>query len=233
MTQSPYPPLRVDDKRYHGDRMTTFDAFKSELRRQRWDDHRLYHQSRINQTLHLISAVSFLFAYALVFKDPLMAVLVGWCVGMVTRQTGHYVFEPARYDHINHVSNDHKEQVKVGFNQRRKTLLIALVLAAPLTLHLNPSLFGMLDPHADWHAFAERVAIVWLGLAAVAVIARCVQLCVTRSALTGFVWVFKIVTDPLHNIRIYWKSPIHLLRGQLYDSLGNVDDAPHERRVVS
>jgi len=212
--------------------MITLHGFKSELRRQRWDDHRLYHQSRINQTLHLISAVSFLLAYALVFKDPLMAVLVGWCVGMVTRQTGHYVFGPARYDHINHISNEHKEQVKVGFNQRRKTLLIAIVLAAPLTLQFDPSLFGLIEPHVDWHAFAERVAITWLILAAIAVGARCTQLCVTRSALTGFVWVFKIATDPLHNICIYWKSPYHLLRGQLYDPLSNVDDAPHEHHVV-
>ena len=29
------------------------------LRVQRWDDHRYYHHSRINQFLHLISALSF------------------------------------------------------------------------------------------------------------------------------------------------------------------------------
>ena len=51
----------------------------------RWDDHRYYHQSRINQTLHLISAISFLVAYALVFTHPAAAGIIGWLVGMVTR----------------------------------------------------------------------------------------------------------------------------------------------------
>ena len=30
------------------------------LKEQRWDDHRYYHHSRINQTLHFVSACSFL-----------------------------------------------------------------------------------------------------------------------------------------------------------------------------
>ena len=54
--------------------MTTFsDA----LRQQRWDDHRYYHHSRINQTLHLISAISFVVAYGMLFIDPPMAALIG------------------------------------------------------------------------------------------------------------------------------------------------------------
>ena len=38
------------------------DFFET-LRIQRWDDHRYYHHSRINQSLHLISAISFLVSY--------------------------------------------------------------------------------------------------------------------------------------------------------------------------
>ena len=37
---------------------------------QRWDDHRYYHHSRINQFLHLISAMSFLVAYVFLCIDP-------------------------------------------------------------------------------------------------------------------------------------------------------------------
>ncbi len=37
--------------------------FLQALKTQRWDDHRYYHHSRINQTLHLISAISFVVAY--------------------------------------------------------------------------------------------------------------------------------------------------------------------------
>ena len=53
--------------------MTTF---AEALRTQRWDDHRYYHHSRVNQTLHLISAISFLCAYALAFSDPAVAALL-------------------------------------------------------------------------------------------------------------------------------------------------------------
>ena len=52
---------------------TTWNGFLRALRTQRWDDHRYYHHSRINQSLHLVSAISFLFAYVLIFKDPAMA----------------------------------------------------------------------------------------------------------------------------------------------------------------
>ena len=40
------------------------------LRIQRWDDHRYYHHSRINQSLHLVSALSFLVSYVLPFINP-------------------------------------------------------------------------------------------------------------------------------------------------------------------
>src|SRR5215510_10242467 len=94
----------------------TMHDFLETLRVQRWDDHRYYHHSRINQSLHLISAISFLCAYVLVFTDPPMAAIVGWLVGMATRQSGHFFFEPKGYDHINQASHEHKEEIKVGYN---------------------------------------------------------------------------------------------------------------------
>ena len=45
-------------------------SFLETLKMQRWDDHRYYHHSRINQALHLVSALSFVCAYVLVFFDP-------------------------------------------------------------------------------------------------------------------------------------------------------------------
>jgi hypothetical protein len=205
--------------------MITVDSFLAELRRQRADDHRFYHQSRINQTLHLISAISFLAAYALVFTQPLTAVLIGWGIGMVTRQTGHYVFEPSGYDAVNQATNAHKEKVKVGFNQTRKTVLIAIWLLAPLVLLADPSLLGLVTPHTDRVSAMNNVAIVWLAIALGGILFRSVQLWLTRSALTAVVWVTKIATDPFHNIHIYWKSPYYLLRGQLFDPIHDEDDA--------
>ena len=43
-------------------------SFWQALQTQRWDDHRYYHHSRINQSLHLVSALSFLASYVVVFK---------------------------------------------------------------------------------------------------------------------------------------------------------------------
>ena len=37
-------------------------GFVETLRTQRWDDHRYYHHSLVNQSLHLLSAISFLSA---------------------------------------------------------------------------------------------------------------------------------------------------------------------------
>ena len=48
-------------------------SFLEELRLQRWDDHRYYHHSRINQSLHFVSACSFIVAYVMMFSDPVAA----------------------------------------------------------------------------------------------------------------------------------------------------------------
>ena len=45
-------------------------GFLETLRIQRWDDHRYYHHSRINQSLHLVERVQLPVAYVLLFKDP-------------------------------------------------------------------------------------------------------------------------------------------------------------------
>jgi hypothetical protein len=82
--------------------------FLTQLKIQRWDDHRYYHHSRINQSLHLLSAISFLVAYALLFKDPAIAALVAWLVSMTSRQAGHFFFEPLGYDHVNKATHEYK-----------------------------------------------------------------------------------------------------------------------------
>src|SRR6266480_4275543 len=105
--------------------------FLEALRVQRWDDHRYYHHSRVNQSLHLVSAVSFLFAYAMVFQDPAMAALIGWLVAMTSRQVGHFFF--------------------------------------------------------------------------------------VKDVETGLVWATKILTDPFHDIKLYYKAPLALLRGEWID----------------
>ena len=89
----------------------TTKTFLAELAEQRWDDHRLYHHSRINQSLHLLSALSFLTAYACLAVSPGVAALVGWFVAMWSRQIGHFFFEPKDYDEVNKLSHDAKEAI--------------------------------------------------------------------------------------------------------------------------
>ena len=52
------------------------NGFLQDLAIQRWDDHRYYHHSRINQSLHLVSALSFVVAYGLLFVDPAWAAIL-------------------------------------------------------------------------------------------------------------------------------------------------------------
>ena len=117
-------------------------GFLSALQEQRWDDHRYYHHSRINQSLHLLSAVSFLASYALVFVQPAGAALVGWLLAMLSRQVGHFFFEPKGYDQANQVTHEYKEQVKVGYNLRRKVVLLTIWALSPLALVVSPTLGG-------------------------------------------------------------------------------------------
>src|SRR5262245_26406900 len=49
------------------------NGFLRALKEQRWDDHRFYHHSRINQSLHLVSAMSFVVTYVLLFTKPVAA----------------------------------------------------------------------------------------------------------------------------------------------------------------
>ena len=191
--------------------------FLHALRIQRWDDHRYYHHSRINQSLHLISAMSFLVAYALLFSDPAMAALLAWLVSMVSRQAGHFFFEPKGYDEINQATHEHKEAIKVGYNLQRKVVLMAVWALSPLLLWLQPDLLGLIEPHGDWRGFIHNVGLMWLAVGVGGLLFRMVQLFVLKDLQTGLVWVTKILTDPFHDIMLYHKAPLYLLRGQLLD----------------
>ncbi|MGC2774452.1 MAG: hypothetical protein WA418_02320 [Bradyrhizobium sp.] len=194
------------------------------LQTQRFDDYRYYHQSRINQTLHLISAVIFLVCYALLFKDPAMAGLVGW-LAMLTRQTGHFFFEPNGYDHVNDVTNDYKESVKVGYNQTRKIVLLTVWGLVPVVLFAFPTLFGLFAEPASRMDFVRHVGVLWLAVGIGGGLFRVIQLFATQNVSTGLIWAFKVLTDPFHNIALYWKSPLALLRGELIDP--TIKDASH------
>ena len=193
--------------------------FLHALKVQRWDDHRYYHQSRINQSLHFVSAISFMIAYAMLFTSPALAAMIGWLVSMVTRQSGHFFFEPLGYDNVNQATNEHKEAIKVGYNLKRKMVLIAIWAVAPLTLMLDPTLLGIFEPAADRAALIDQVGLIWLFIGIGGLLFRTVHLFFIRDVQTGLVWMTKILTDPFHDIKIYYAAPFHLLRGELIDPM--------------
>ena len=192
-------------------------GFLEALRVQRWDDHRYYHHSRINQTLHLISALSFLSAYVLVVTDPAMAALVAWLLAMTTRQAGHFFFEPKGYDHVNQATHEHKEGIKVGYNLQRKVVLLSIWALSPLVLFVDPTLLGIFEPHKTAGEFVRHVGYIWLVLGLGGALFRTVQLFFTQDVQTGLVWITKILTDPFHDIKLYYDAPLYLLRGELID----------------
>jgi hypothetical protein len=200
----------------------SISRFLEELRVQRWDDHRFYHHCRINQSLHLVSALSFLCAYALLFVEPAWSALLAWCVSMTTRQAGHFFFEPRGYDTVNQVTDEYKEEVKVGYNIRRKIVLMSVWAFMPVALIVDPSLGGNIEPAVGLLGYAHDVGLAWLALGVAGLVFRVLQLWQQQSLMTGLVWGTKIITDPFHDVYLYHKAPLALLRGERYDPMTHV-----------
>jgi len=204
---------RFVDKYHKGEYMSILET----LRVQRWDDHRYYHHSRINQFLHLVSALSFIVAYIYLFIDPVISAYVAWFISMTTRQAGHFFFEPKDYDTYNQATQEHKEEIKIGYNLKRKRVLIACWLAVPLLAYFDAALFNFVMPDAAPDTLLDRIGWGWLWLGVAAVVFRMIQLTAIQSRRVALVWCIKILTDPFHDAIIYRKSPIYLMRGQLID----------------
>ncbi len=192
-------------------------TFSEELAIQRWDDHRYYHHSRINQCLHLLSATCFVIAYGLLFVDPAAAALLAWLVSMTSRQAGHFFFEPKGYDHVNQATHEHKEEIKVGYNLRRKVVLMAIWAISPALLWIQPDLFGLIEPAVGLAGFVHDVGLMWLALGVGGLLFRTMHLFFIKDVQSGLVWATKIITDPFHDIKLYAKAPLYLLRGELID----------------
>ena len=195
--------------------MTTF--FEA-LRIQRFDDHRYYHHSRINQTLHFISAISFVVAYVYLLIDPVISALIAWLISMTTRQSGHFFFEPLGYDEVNQATQEHKEEIKVGYNLNRKIVLLSIWAIMPMMLYVQPGLFGFIEPWDNLTEWVRQVGAAWLFLGVAGLLFRTVHLFFLKDVQTGLVWMTKILTDPFHDIILYHKAPLYLLKGELIDT---------------
>jgi hypothetical protein len=189
--------------------------FFERLRIQRWDDHRYYHHSLVNQSLHLLSAVCFVCSYLLIYNDPWLGALIGWLVSMTSRQIGHFFFEPRDYDEVNQATDEYKEAIKVGYNIRRKIVLMSVWALSPFLLVLDPTILGLVTAPKTWMQFAQHLGYLWFVVGVSGLLFRTVQLFLTQDVVTGLAWMTKIVTDPFHDIKLYYRAPLQLVRGGL------------------
>ena len=193
-----------------------------QLSEQRWDDHRLYHHSRINQSLHLISALSFIFSYVMLFINPVVASLVAWMVSMTTRQAGHFFFEPRGYDHVNKMTDAHKEDIKVGYNIQRKIVLMSVWASVPFIAHFYPQVLIWAVPTEKYQDFVGLTAMWWLYLGVGGLLFRMLQLWIQDNYVSALAWGLKIITDPFHDVKLYYKAPLRLMQGELIDPMQHV-----------
>jgi hypothetical protein len=120
------------------------------------------------------------------------------------------------YDHVNQATNDHKEEIKVGYNLRRKVVLLSIWALLPLAIYMNPGWMGVFPEHENFYEFMRAVGYSWLFLGAAALLFRTVHLFFLKDVRTGLVWMTKIITDPFHDIYLYHKAPWQLLRGERF-----------------
>jgi hypothetical protein len=118
---------------------------------------------------------------------------------------------------VNQATHEHKEEIKVGYNLRRKVVLMALWAGTPLLVWAAPGVFGLFEPHTDGMSFIRQVGALWLALGVGGLLFRTVHLFFIADVKTGLVWMTKILTDPFHDIKLYYKAPLYLMRGQLID----------------
>ncbi len=90
----------------------------------------------------------------------------------------------------------------------------------PLILWLKPTFFGIFEPYNGVAEFVRHTGQVWLVVGIGALLFRTVQLFFLKDVQTGLVWITKILTDPFNDVKLYCKSPLYLLRGELMDPQG-------------
>ena len=77
----------------------------------------------------------------------------------------------------------------------------------------------MIRPWESGWEFFHQLGMCWLFIGVAGVILRSAQLFFIRDLQTGLVWAVKILTDPFHDIKLYYKAPYRLMRGEIDDRM--------------
>jgi glutamate-1-semialdehyde 2,1-aminomutase len=165
-------------------------AFYGEVMRRKHDDHVASHSHPTNQFLHLVSSSAFIVCYVLLFVNLPLAVWIG-VVSLFLRQAGHALIEPPCHD---------KEQLLLGFDTRSKTWIVGGFVAIPLVNWLlAPAAAGLRDIAAD-------VGAQWFAFTCLVILGRVVLLVRRHGLGNSLVWFVKLVTDPITDIKAYYRS---------------------------
>ena len=80
----------------------------------------------------------------------------------------------------------------------------------------------LIEPARSLNETVHDIGTAWLALAVAGLSFRVLQLWLQDGLFTGIVWLSKILTDPFHDVMLYWRSPLALLRGELFDPMTHV-----------
>jgi hypothetical protein len=133
---------------------------------------------------------------------------------------------------VNHATHEHKEAIKVGYNLRRKVVLLTIWALSPAILWIDPTAFGVFHAHTSTAELIDQIGQIWLVVGFGGLIFRTVHLFFLRDVQTGLVWITKIATDPFHDVKLYWKAPLYLLKGELIDPMGHASHG-HEASLAT
>lgn len=89
----------------------------------------------------------------------------------------------------------------------------------PRAAAARPHGLGWLEPPVNRDQFIAHTA--WLGLGVGGLLFRTAHLFFSKDFQTGCVWITKVLTDPFHDVLLYWKAPLYLLKGELIDPMGH------------
>jgi hypothetical protein len=96
---------------------------------------------------------------------------------------------------------------------------LSIWIMVPIVLWLMPDFFGLLGDQQIDRGLVYNTAILWLFTGVGAVLFRTVHLFYLMGFQSGLVWAIKILTDPFHDIKIYHRAPLHILKGNMYDDM--------------
>ena len=164
------------------DKETSVKDFLDALRLQRWDDHRYYHHSRINQSLHFVSAAQLPRRLRHALHQP------GHGRGhRLAGVDGHAPVRPLLlraqgYDHVNQATpraqGGDQGRLQPAAQGRADRHLGAGAAARCSSIR---TLLGVFEPAADRAALLEQVGLIWLFVGVGGLLFRTVHLFFIRD----------------------------------------------------